>query len=305
MARTLVHYLKLFRFPFVFTAIADSVAGYFLTLPPDPQPLTVGLLAASSACLYFFGMALNDLGDRERDRVIHPDRVLPSGKVSVRGAGIACLVLVVLSLAALVAIPAPGFQRFWFWGWLVGGILLYDLAIKRPIIMGMVRACNMGMGLAIATDRVVGLGRPRIPIEIMLVPLFYVTSLTFVSSLEEGVFKRRKVFGGVGGMIGAAIMSVVWIPYLFRDQGTGLGRALEAAGPAWWPAGILILWIARRAGEAANRKGVMLLVRDGVGGILLLDSALLLSRGQTVTGIIVAAMVVPAALSVALFKRLS
>jgi 4-hydroxybenzoate polyprenyltransferase len=305
MGRTLLDYLKLFRFPFVFTAIADSVTGYFLTLRDEPRPLTVGMLALSSSCLYFLGMALNDVGDRERDRVIHPDRVIPSGRVSVRGALIACGVLLVVSVGALVVIPAPGFQRFWFWGWLVAGIVLYDLAIKRPIIMGMVRACNLGIGLAIATDRVVGLGKPRIPIEIILVPLFYVTSLTFVSTLEEGVFRRWKVFAGAGGMILAAILSVVWIPYLsIRDRGAELGRALEAAAPAWWPAGILILWIARRAGDAVNRKGILLLVRGGVAGILLIDSALLLSNRQTVTGVIVAAMIVPAALSVALFKRL-
>ena len=67
-----VAYLKLFRFPLVFTAIADSAAGHVIgrsygrpeqgyTLP------ALGKLALMSAGLYLFGMALNDLADRKKE----------------------------------------------------------------------------------------------------------------------------------------------------------------------------------------------------------------------------------------------
>jgi len=250
-------------------------------------------------------MALNDVGDAAIDRDEHPDRVIPSGRVTIRGAKAVCAVLVAISLGALLAIPTPGHYRLWFWGWLVASILVYDLVIKRPIVMGMVRACNLGIGLATAADRLAAPEGFRIPVAVALVPLLYVTSLTFVSTLEEGVFKRWKVFAGTGGMAAGAILAAVWVPYLATTGRTEeLGAALSAGAAAWWPAGVLILWLARRAAGAVNRTGVMLLVRDGVGGILLLDSAILLSGQKTVTGAIVAAMVVPAALSVMLFKRL-
>ena len=61
----LVAYLKLVRFPLVFTAIADSAAGYFIGRlgGDDPITPTLGLLALSSAGLYLSGMALNDIAD--------------------------------------------------------------------------------------------------------------------------------------------------------------------------------------------------------------------------------------------------
>ncbi len=62
-------FLKLTRFPLVFTAIADSAAGYLLTLPAPyrPDPVTLALLAATSACLYASGMVFNDVADYLRD----------------------------------------------------------------------------------------------------------------------------------------------------------------------------------------------------------------------------------------------
>lgn len=49
----------------------------------------------------------------------------------------------------------------------------------------------------------------------------------------------------------------------------------------------------------------MLLVRDGVGGIILLDAALLASFDSPIPALCVAALVIPAAISVAIFKRLA
>src|SRR5699024_11386515 len=39
-------------------------------------------LAASSMCLYWAGMALNDFADRELDRAERPERPIPSGRVA-------------------------------------------------------------------------------------------------------------------------------------------------------------------------------------------------------------------------------
>ena len=49
----------------------------------------------------------------------------------------------------------------------------------------------------------------------------------------------------------------------------------------------------------------MLFVRDGVGGIILLDAALVGSFEGLIPALGVAALVVPAAISVAIFKRLA
>ncbi|HXX95082.1 MAG TPA: hypothetical protein VEN81_15760, partial [Planctomycetota bacterium] len=75
----MIAFLKLFRFPLVFTAIADSAAGY-LVVGRSADLFILALLAVTSAGLYCFGMAMNDIADRDRDREIAPNRVLPSGR---------------------------------------------------------------------------------------------------------------------------------------------------------------------------------------------------------------------------------
>src|SRR5438105_1135225 len=81
----------------------------------------LALAGAAAASFTAGGNALNDLYDRETDRVNHPDRPLPSGSVTLREAraftaaafvvtaGLAPLPLHVLSVAyAALVIPADG-----------------------------------------------------------------------------------------------------------------------------------------------------------------------------------------------------
>ncbi|MBV8881671.1 MAG: UbiA family prenyltransferase, partial [Planctomycetaceae bacterium] len=120
----LVAYLKLVRFPLVFTAIADSAAGYFIGRlgGDDPITPTLGLLALSSAGLYLSGMALNDIADLDKDRQSAPSKALPSGRVSRRGA--ISLAVVLLGLSFLAACLAPGRLRvLTAWGAVVVSIL--------------------------------------------------------------------------------------------------------------------------------------------------------------------------------------
>src|SRR4051794_13901119 len=82
MPRSLVPHLQLIRLPNVFTAAADSLAGWLLvggTLADASGWLP---LTAASMVLYAAGMALNDLFDLEVDRAERPGRPLPSGRVS-------------------------------------------------------------------------------------------------------------------------------------------------------------------------------------------------------------------------------
>jgi len=53
-----------------------------------------------------------------------------------------------------------------------------------------------------------------------------------------------------------------------------------------------------------DKKGVMLLVRDGVGGLSLLDAGLLASY-ELIPACLIAALVLPAVFSVAIFKKLA
>ena len=92
----------------VFTAIADGWCGLFLWERYRAGP-SAGLaelmngwrmagMAMVSVGLYGFGMSLNDIIDRRRDRQISPGRPLPSGRVSLIGAHGVCGALAALAL---------------------------------------------------------------------------------------------------------------------------------------------------------------------------------------------------------------
>lgn len=286
--------LKLFRLPLVFTAMADSAAGAWMAQRDPDFTWPILQVALSSAGLYAFGMAMNDIADRERDRSLHPERVLPSGKLSLRGALTAALLALGISLGSAVLL----FRSVVLVAWLgiAAFILLYNFGPKRPPVMGAIRALNFLMGALVFED-FEGLAYFGLT-WIALAPLVYVTALTAVSTMEEGETRRGRLFTGVAFMVlGAALplFAMALEPkhyYLLSYLGHG------AASFA-----LLASWIVMRGVRARDRQGVMLLVRDGVAGILLLDATILLFAGLTLPGIAVTALLLPAALGVGWLRR--
>src|SRR5581483_11719795 len=80
-------YLQLVRLPNVFTAAADSLAGWLLVRGTFDEPRRWLPLVAASMATYAGGIALNDVFDYEADLRERPSRPLPSGRVSRRFAG--------------------------------------------------------------------------------------------------------------------------------------------------------------------------------------------------------------------------
>lgn len=326
-----VAYLKLFRFPLVFTAIADSAAGYLLTNPFRPEPLVLSLLAVCSAGLYFFGMGMNDLADLPRDREIAPNRVLPSGRLSVRKAVFAGLAALAVSLSAILGLGFSGCpiqQRLLFWGIAVAAILSYDFhLLKVPPVMGVVRASNFligaGVGSAIGYDvnpYMAGNLRPWMCAFYAFPEFLYVTALTFISTLEDGPIRRARVALGAALMGLAVFLAVQWVPLTAFIGGNTppshwgstyytvlnyfksefrLSIPLAATSLA------LIGWMGFRAYRVRERKDVMLLVRDSIGGIIVLNAIVLMSVGSTTAGFALLGLILPAVVSVAIFKRLA
>ena len=308
----LVAYLKLFRFPLVFTAIADSAAGYLICTGSHEieVPLLV-CLAVASAGLYFFGMALNDIADVSRDKLIAPTRVLPSGRLSLVSANFAAFFMLGSSLGAVLAIRGtPLVQRLAVWGLVVLCIAAYNLFLKIPPVMGLVRAFNLLLGVVAA--RRIGFdiaGQPWQYAMMAFPALVYVSSLTYVSTLEDVGPARTKLTVGtigmtLGALLAAAAGPAVQVFVFFTPSAEAWGDALTRP----WAFGfalVLIAAIVRRARGARDKKGVMLLVRDGVGGIIFLDGALVASFQEPMLALGIAGLVIPAALSVAVFKKLA
>lgn len=101
----------------VFTAVSNALAALALrTLADDPGPIGAAEITAVvmiAVGLYGFGMALNDIIDRRRDRQIARGRPLPSGRISV-------------GLAYLVA--------FLLLGLAIGGGLLFASRVPHGIV---------------------------------------------------------------------------------------------------------------------------------------------------------------------------
>src|SRR5699024_845906 len=143
---------ELIRLPAALTVPGDALAG--AAAAGTLRGWRPAALAASSACMYWAGMALNDYADRDLDQHERPERPIPSGRVSPRtalrvaggltGAGVALAACTGRS-AACVALP------------LAASVWTYDLVAKPslagPAVMGTARALDVLLGGSAAPRR--------------------------------------------------------------------------------------------------------------------------------------------------------
>lgn len=138
--------VELVRAPAALSVPGDTLVG--TTAAARPLDARTPVLAASSVCLYWAGMALNDYADRRVDAAERPHRPIPSGRVGARFAlGLAGgLTATGLGAAALaggrraLAVAVP----------LAGTVWSYDLALKRtpagPTAMAAARSLDVLLG---------------------------------------------------------------------------------------------------------------------------------------------------------------
>jgi len=137
---------ELVRAPAALTVPGDVLAGAVAAGNGRPKQL-IGL-AASSVCIYWAGMALNDWADRAVDAVERPERPIPSGRVSPRSAlGLASgLTAVGLGLAAV----AGGRAALRTTSLLAATAWTYDLGAKNtpagPVFMAAARSLDVLVG---------------------------------------------------------------------------------------------------------------------------------------------------------------
>lgn len=234
-------YLQLVRLPNVFTAAADSLAGWLIA---GGEARTAGselCLMLASMCLYAGGIALNDLCDVEVDRRERPQRPLPSGAVPLVHARALTLVLFVVGLAAAAASWQSGGLGVAVV--LVGMVIAYDLLLRRtafgPVAMGACRGLNVLMGMSAAL--------PDLTTGMWLALVGYAL---FVAGIT--LFSRVEMESGRTGTLGwgllvqnAGLALLVGACLMLR---VGIGRE---AGLAFIPTeGLLVLAL---AGLAVNR----------------------------------------------------
>lgn len=187
-------YIELLRPANVATALADVLAG-FAFAQIDSLPLLPWLLLAT-ACLYAGGVVLNDVFDRDLDRIERPERPIPSGRASVS-------VAAWMGGALLAAGVASAAMATWAAALVASAIallvLFYDTVGKRhsavaPVNMGLCRALNLLLGMAAVPPVVLD----RWPLA--LIPFAYIAGVTALS--------RGEVRGGHRGIARVALISL-------------------------------------------------------------------------------------------------
>jgi 4-hydroxybenzoate polyprenyltransferase len=204
-------YLQLVRLPNVFTAAADSLAGWLLVTGSFDQPNRWLPLVGASMAIYAAGIALNDLFDLDIDRVERPNRPLPSARVSPRfaaGLGVGLLVMG-LALASLGGAMAATWGSAAVSAVLIACVVGYDSGLKRtpigPLIMGSCRGLNVLLGMSQAPN----LGGPTGWMIVGAMTLF-VAGVTCVSRTETRAGESAGlVLGGLLENIALAGLIVV------------------------------------------------------------------------------------------------
>jgi 4-hydroxybenzoate polyprenyltransferase len=139
---------ELVRAPAALTVPGDGLAGAAAGFPLGGR---TAALTASSVCLYWAGMALNDYVDRDVDAVERPARPIPSGRVSPRAALGTATALTAAGLA--IAGAAGGTRALGVAVPLTCAVWAYDLGLKGtaagPPVMAAARGLDIVLGAGV------------------------------------------------------------------------------------------------------------------------------------------------------------
>jgi len=278
-------YLQLVRVPNTFTAAADVTAGLLLGGAGLRDGPLAGLLIAGSMSLYAGGVALNDVCDHERDRASRPERPIPSGLIPRAAALKLSLALLVAGFGcAVVASPRSSVAA----AVLVCSIMLYDYLLKEtpaaPLVMGVCRTANLAMGL-FALEAPLDV-HAMVPLGIMWL---YVTGVTLFARDEASGGSRLHLAVGSAGVVLALAALLMMSP----DDTDDLAAYTAVVVGLTAVAGVA----GARAARTRSPRHTQRAVTWFVSGIVLLDACLAWSAAGPVAGALVAAWLLPVAVS--------
>lgn len=201
-------YLQLLRPANIVTAWADvlagsAVAGAALTFGGWTGPVPLSSLAwvvLASTGLYGGGIVFNDVFDAPVDAAERPERPIPSGRASRKGAVILGTLLFAGGIWSAAQVSMAGAALA---GCIVGLATLYDafsksLFVVGPINMGLCRAVNLLLGMS--------------AIPAALVPNWYLAAIPLVYIAAITGLSQGEVHGGTrltGAVTGALVLGVI------------------------------------------------------------------------------------------------
>ncbi|WP_346882318.1 UbiA-like protein EboC [uncultured Algibacter sp.] len=195
----------------VITAVSDIIAGiaisgYFNSdIFNELNILKIILLCLATAGLYAGGIVYNDIFDFENDKINRPERVIPSGRLSLRQVN--TLGISLFSIAIVLAFLVSIFSGFIAVA-VMSSALLYDKYGKHntflgPINMGLCRGLNLILGMSIVT-----------PLElkyyvIAVLPILFISAITLTAQKETK--GKNKLAIGLAMLLDASIVLGFWM----------------------------------------------------------------------------------------------
>lgn len=269
--------LRLLRAGTLFSPAADVVASAaMLGLPADLQ---VARAVAASVLLYAAGMVWNDVADRRVDAVQRPERPLPHGDVSLAFAVALGVLLLAVGIAASPCRLHHG---------IIGALVLaYDFGSKLvpwlgALGMGVLRALNLGTGLAIAG----GTADPAAAKNVLVAAACYGVYIVAVTVL--GIFEDvPKVRGRAVAAVQAAPAIAAFCGIVTVQGGLWPAPALAILPLAWF---LRRNSVVRTWDQAAIRRSMLYLLL----GTMLYTSLLALAAGQPLVAAAIVLAIAPA-----------
>jgi geranylgeranylglycerol-phosphate geranylgeranyltransferase len=235
-ARSVDALLRLARWPNVVLAASGVAFGaWWVGWGPVPA---IALAAAGAACLTVTANVWNDLADVEIDRVAHPERPLPSGRVSAHAARhiatVAGVVGVTLEAAASPALGALSVM-------VVALMFAYSPWIKRTGLVG-----NIVVAFLASLPFLYGawvVGRPRAAIALVMIAMPLHLAREVAKDLEDApadAGSRRTLPVSAGASVAVAVLSVASLVFLLLLLPFAKARPQFAAAAV--PAAALVLY---------------------------------------------------------------
>jgi len=251
----------------------------------------IAWLVSASCLLYMAGMLWNDLADVGRDRVLHPRRPLPSGRINL---GTAYLVGVLLAVGALVSAAMVDVHAFHAAGVVLSLIMLYNLVTKDIPWLGSLTMAAVRMSHAVFALLLLGTDYLKVAVvghsapghgTLLAYPLIlgcYIFGVTLVSELESRPGRRIELLIGGACLFGSVVAggwllaSAHWITHLSQGDSTLHVVAVGLSAVMGAVLFILLVWRIWRPWTAALRSGrseqVGPVVGAALGGIIFLDA---------------------------------
>lgn len=280
-------WMRLVRVPNTLTAATDVLAGAAIATGGwTPIPHLI-LLVLASICLYWSGMAWNDVIDVEEDRQYDRQRPIIQGHISLDAARRAAWALSGLGLLAAGLCSLLAFQshhRDWPLSFivalsLVALIRLYNSMWKEtwigPILMGLCRGLNVLLGISLVASQSNAMPPWTHRVEIwslLLGQTLYILGVTLAARCEATLSNRASLIRGwLIALIGLACMAAgPFLKHAFHPQGVQ---------PHWWYPlliGLLAVPLVRRAIFAIRSLhpfSVQASIKNAILSIILFDAA--------------------------------